>query len=64
MTALEDALLIGHIHLGVPCGTCSHARERALPSKLKGRYSAPQPLRDARHPLGKPGAHRIFQASS
>ena len=54
MTALEDALLIGHIHLGVPCGTCSRARERALPSKLRGRHSAPQPLRDARYPLGKP----------
>ena len=55
MNSLEDALLVGHIHLGVPCGTCSRARERALPSKLQGRYSAPRPLRDACHPLGKPG---------
>ena len=53
--ALDDALMVGHIHLGVPCGTCSRARERALPSRLRGRFTAPPPLRDARHPLGKPG---------
>ena len=55
MKSLEDALRIGHLHLGVPCGTCSRARERALPVKLRARHAAPRPLRDARHPLGKPG---------
>ncbi|CAE7310483.1 unnamed protein product [Symbiodinium sp. KB8] len=54
MQSLEDALFVGHIHLGVPCGTCSRARERALPSQLRARHAAPRPLRDAKHPLGKP----------
>ncbi|CAE7276556.1 unnamed protein product [Symbiodinium sp. CCMP2592] len=54
-SALDDAALIGVLHLGVPCGTCSRARERALPRRLQGRFRAPPPLRDARHPLGKPG---------
>ena len=54
MGALNDAVLVGHVHLGVPCGTCSRAREKSLPQKVRSRYAAPQPLRDAVHPLGKP----------
>ena len=42
------------VHLGLPCGTCSRARERALPSNLKNDYHTPQPLRDAAHLLGFP----------
>ncbi|CAE7225523.1 unnamed protein product, partial [Symbiodinium sp. CCMP2456] len=55
MGALNDAVLVGHVHLGVPCGTCSRARDKALPKKVRGKFAAPQPLRDAAHPLGKPG---------
>ena len=42
------------IHLGLPCGTCSRARERALPSTLQNNFKAPQQLRDATHLLGFP----------
>ena len=36
-------------HMGLPCGTCSRARE----IQLKGVWSPP-PLRDAAHPMGLP----------
>ena len=36
-------------HMGLPCGTCSRARE----IQLKGVWSPP-PLRDANHPMGLP----------
>lgn len=39
------------LHLGLPCGTCSRAREKPIP----GAAHAPQPLRDALHPFGLPG---------
>lgn len=42
-----------YAHLGLPCGTCSRAREKPLPSHLTG-YSAPQPLRDEWHLEGLP----------
>ena len=41
------------LHLGLPCGTSSRARERALPSKFS-EFNAPPPLRDAFHVLGLP----------
>ena len=34
--------------VGLPCGTCSRAREKLLPSHLN-EYSAPQPLREEWH---------------
>lgn len=40
------------IHLGLPCGTCSRAREKALPAHLRDKYNAPQPLRDSENLLG------------
>ena len=43
------------IHLGLPCGTCSRARERELPAHLKQYPSAPPPLRSAQHLMGEPG---------
>ena len=55
LSTLDDAALVGVLHLGVPCGTCSRARERALPRRLRDRFRDPAPLRDARFPLGKPG---------
>ena len=44
-----------YIHLGMPCGTASRARERPV-SKSKVLQGAPQPppLRSADHPLGLP----------
>ena len=36
-------------HMGLPCGTCSRARE----IQLENRWSPP-PLRDAAHPMGLP----------
>lgn len=42
-----------YAHFGLPCGTCSRAREKPLPAHLKG-YSAPQPLRDECHVEGLP----------
>ena len=43
------------IHLGLPCGTCSRARERELPEHLRSQHSAPPPLRSAEHLMGMPG---------
>ena len=54
---VEDMLLQvkpAAIHLGLPCGTCSRARERPLPQHLKDQFSDPPPLRDAQHLLGFP----------
>ena len=45
-----------YIHLGLPCGTCSRARERALPSHLR-HMRAPEPLGSQTHPLGLPTLH-------
>ena len=42
-----------YIHMGLPCGTCSRAREKALPSSF-GPTRGPVPLRDADHLFGKP----------
>ena len=42
------------IHLGLPCGTCSHARDRQLPEHLRGQHSAPPPLGSAEHLMGLP----------
>lgn len=56
-TALEMARHLKplSIHLGLPCGTCSRARERELPAHLRGDHSAPLPLRSAQHLLVVPG---------
>ena len=42
-----------HVHLGLPCGTCSRAKEKPMPSKLGG-HMGPQPLRSAEHLRGFP----------
>ena len=42
------------IHLGLPCGTCSRARDRPLPPHLKSQFTDPPPLRDAENLLGFP----------
>ena len=57
-----------YVHLGLPCGTCSRAREKPLPKKL-GNRMGPPPLRDADHLMGFPdlqGAnlHKVSAANS
>ena len=44
------------IHMGLPCGTASRAREKPIPQELQeqGVPSPPQ-LRSAENPLGMPG---------
>ena len=42
------------LRMGLPCGTCSRARERALPRHLRGKFHRPMPLRNDRFPLGLP----------
>ena len=43
------------VHFGLMCGTCSRARERAIPRHLR-KQGAPEPkqLRDESHLLGRP----------
>ena len=51
------------IHLALPCGTGSRAREKPLPKYLIDQGAkTPQPLRDARHVLGLPGLRPRDQA--
>ena len=42
-----------YVHFGLPCGTCSRAREQRLPSYSQG-IKAPQPLRNEHHLQGVP----------
>ena len=44
------------IHVALPCGTGSRARERPVPAHLVAKGAPqPRPLRNASHPLGMPG---------
>ena len=43
-----------HVHMGLPCGTCSRAREKPMPAKFGG-HMGPPPLRDTEHLLGLAG---------
>ena len=45
---------VAHVHMGLPCGTCSRAREKALPRHLSGLFAAPPPLRDGNNLFGFP----------
>ena len=42
------------VHLGLPCGTCSRARDKPLPRHLQSQFHDPPPLRDANNLLGFP----------
>ena len=51
------------IHLGLPCGTASLARERPVSKTLQEQGAQnPPPLRSAEYPLGKPGLKPFHQA--
>ena len=44
------------VHLGLPCGTSSRARELPIPKAMRDAgVPEPPPLRSALHPLGIPG---------
>ena len=54
---VEDMLLTckpAALHLGIPCGTCSRARDKPLPSHLQQSFKDPPPLRDANNLMGFP----------
>ena len=46
------------IHVGLPCGTRSRARDRPLPQHLKSQLTNPPPLRDAKKLAGVPALGR------
>ena len=51
------------IHMALPCGTGSRAREKPLPQSLINQGAkTPKPLGDSRHVLGLPGLHPKDQA--
>ena len=46
---------LGAVHLGLPCGTSSRARELPIPRAMReAGVPEPPPLRSAEHPLGLP----------
>ena len=49
-----------YLHMGLPCGTCSRARERRLPGLLA--RGGPPPLRDEYHLMGLPGLGALDSA--
>ena len=50
------------VHLGLPCGTCSRAREVPIPAALRqAGVPQPPPLRSAQYPLGLPGLKPLHQ---
>ena len=58
---LESQQLLG-VHLGLPCGTASRARERPVAHLQKQGVPNPPPLRSADHPLGLPNLSAFHQA--
>ena len=53
-TILDQPRLFA-VHMGLPCGTASRARDRPIPAKLRSQGApSPKPLRSADHPLGLP----------
>jgi len=59
---LGSEQLLG-VHLGLPCGTASRARERPIASSLRKQgVPNPPPLRSAEHPLGIPNLSPFHQA--
>ena len=49
-------------HLGLPCGTCSRARDRPLPKELRSQFQSPPPLRDVDNLMGFPYLTGIHKA--
>ena len=52
-TTMVDNVQPFAVHFGLPCGTCSRARELPVSSKLRAKGAPqPPPLRDAEHLMG------------
>ena len=52
-TEMVDNVQPFSVHLGLPCGTCSRARELPVSSKLRAKGAPqPPPLRDGEHLMG------------
>ena len=61
--AILDSPGLAAVHLGLPCGTSSRARELPLPRALRlAGVPEPPPLRSAEHPLGLPNLSAKHQA--
>jgi hypothetical protein len=61
--AILDSPGLAAVHLGLPCGTSSRARELPLPKALRlAGVPEPPPLRSAEHPLGLPNLSAKHQA--
>ena len=61
--AILDLRGLAAVHLGLPCGTSSRARELPLPKALRlAGVPEPPPLRSAEHPLGLPNLSPKHQA--
>ena len=59
---LESKQLLA-VHMGLPCGTSSRARERQISAALRAQgVPNPPPLRSAMCPLGLPGLRSTHQA--
>ena len=59
---LASPSLLG-VHMGLPCGTASLAREKPVSATLQAQGAPnPPPLRSATHPLGLPGLSPYHQA--
>ena len=50
--SMLDIAPVAQTHMGLPCGTCSRAREKALPHHLGSLIFIAPPLRDADNLLG------------
>ena len=59
---LASPNLLG-VHMGLPCGTASRAREKPVSAQLQAQGAPnPPPLRSATCPLGLPGLSQYHQA--
>ncbi len=59
LSILEGSGLLTYFHAAPPCGTCSRARERKIPRRLRRRGAPePVPLRSTRFPDGLPNLPR------
>lgn len=61
--SILEAPNLSAVHLGLPCGTASRARDRPVSQELQARgVPNPPPLRDESHLLGKPNLGKLNQA--
>ena len=62
LALVDDLDLIIYVHAAPPCGTCSRAREKRIPFRLRKRgIPDPLPLRSLKHPNGLPNLRGVNQ---